>query len=260
MASTGPGKSPVSCVRSTASRNEPSWIRSQPGGSAGRTLRDLAQTVPGARREACGPDAGAVSSGDARGPEEKLVSSQPSFAIRSRAPRPTARRRREPLGPRSRGGPHPRRPHRRCRLRTTPRSRSGLLYDWATGRARSERGPSLQLLQAKRLPKLRLGRAHAWDQGCGVRRLRLGLEPGHLFGGRSLPAFELGARPGGGLQSLPLGLLANAVLERPPHPVVDRLGLGQELRERSHLPRDPSPPRRTGVRRRAPRSAPRRPW
>ena len=42
-----------------------------------------------------------------------------------------------------------------------------------------------------------------------------------------LPAFELGARPGGGLQSLPLGLRTNAVLERPPHPVVDRLRLGQ---------------------------------
>ena len=38
---------------------------------------------------------------------------------------------------------------------------------------------------------------------------------------------ELGARPGGGLQGLPLGLLANAVLERPSHPVVDRLRLGQ---------------------------------
>ena len=64
-------------------------------------------------------------------------------------------------------------------------------------------------------------------RGCGVRRLRLGLEPSHLLGGRGLPALELGARPGGGLQSLPLGLLANAVLERPAHPVVDRLRLGQ---------------------------------
>ncbi len=88
-------------------------------------------------------------------------------------------------------------------------------------------GSALQLLQPKRLPKLRLGRAHAWDQGCGVRRLRLGLEPSHLLGGRGLPALELGARPGGGLQSLPLGLLPNAVLEGPSHPVVDRLRLGQ---------------------------------
>ena len=88
-------------------------------------------------------------------------------------------------------------------------------------------GSSLQLLQPKRLPKLRLGRADAWDQGCGVRRLRLGLEPSHLPGGRSLPALELGARPGGGLQSLPLGLLPNAVPERTAHPVVDSLRLGQ---------------------------------
>ena len=96
------------------------------------------------------------------------------------------------------------------------------------GKGTERAGSSLQLLQPKRLPKLRLGRAHAWDQGCGVRRLRLGLEPSHLSGGRGLPALELGARPGGGLQSLPLGLLPNARLERPPHPVVDRLGLGQE--------------------------------
>ena len=95
------------------------------------------------------------------------------------------------------------------------------------GKGTERAGSSLQLLQPKRLPKLRLGRAHAWDQGCGVRRLRLGLEPSHLPGGRGLPALELGARPGGGLQSLPLGLLPNAVLERPPHPVVDRLRLGQ---------------------------------
>ena len=95
------------------------------------------------------------------------------------------------------------------------------------GKGTERAGSSLQLLQPKRLPKLRLGRADAWDQGCGVRRLRLGLEPGHLLGGRGLPAFELGARPGGGLQSLPLGLLADAALERPAHPVVDRLRLGQ---------------------------------
>ena len=95
------------------------------------------------------------------------------------------------------------------------------------GKGAERAGSSLQLLQPKRLPKLRLGRAHAWDQGCGVRRLRLGLEPSHLFGCRGLPALELGARPGGGLQSLPLGLLADAALERPPHAVVDRLRLGQ---------------------------------
>ena len=78
------------------------------------------------------------------------------------------------------------------------------------GKGAQRAGSSLQLLQAKRLPKLRLGRAHAWDHGCGVRRLRLRLEPSHFFGGSSLPALEFGARPGGGLLGLPLGLLPNA--------------------------------------------------
>ena len=45
-------------------------------------------------------------------------------------------------------------------------------------------------------------------KASGVRRLGLGLEPSHLLGGcRGLPALELGTRSGGGLQSLPLGLL-----------------------------------------------------
>ena len=105
------------------------------------------------------------------------------------------------------------------RLRSCIRVPVRLRHGQGTERA----GSSLQLLQPKRLPKLRLGRAHAWDQGCGVRRLRLGLEPGHFFGGCSLPPLELGARPGGGLLGLPLGLLPNAVLERTAHPVVDSL-------------------------------------
>ena len=128
------------------------------------------------------------------------------------------------------------------------------------GKGTERAGSSLQLLQPKRLPKLRLGRADAWDQGCGVRRLRLGLEPSHLLGGRSLPALELGARPGGGLQSLPLGLLPNArsgatspSRRRPPAPRA-------APREWAHLPGDPSSPTRRGVHRRARRSTPRPPW
>ena len=96
------------------------------------------------------------------------------------------------------------------------------------GEGTERAGPPLQLLQPKLLAKLRLGRADAGaGPGGGVRRGGLGLEPGHLFGGCGLPAFELGARAGGGLHGLPLGLLADAALERTAHPVVDRLRLGQ---------------------------------
>ena len=177
--------------------------------------------------------------------------------IRSRAPRPTARR------GESRLDRVLEERHIRVgriagagfgRLRGRVRIPVRLSHGKGTERA----GSSLQLLQPKRLPKLRLGRAHAWDQGCGVRRLRLGLEPSHLLGGRSLPALELGARPGGGLQSLPLGLLHECApgatapsRRRPPAP---RAGL-RECR----LPGDPSSPTRRGVHRRARRSTPRRP-
>ena len=52
----------MSCVRSTPSRNEPSWIRSQPGGSAGRTLRP-GSAVPGVRGELGGAAAPGLGAG-----------------------------------------------------------------------------------------------------------------------------------------------------------------------------------------------------
>ena len=172
------------------------------------------------------PGRGRRSSGDARGPEEKLFARQAGFQFVLERPDRLLE-----------GGES-----RLDRVLEEGHIRVGRIAGAGFGRLRgrvripvrlsdrqgAERaGSPLQLLQPKRLPKLRLGRAHAWDQGCSVRRLRLGLEPGHLLGGRGLPALELGARPGGGLQSLPFGLLPNARLERPSHPVVDRLRLGQ---------------------------------
>ena len=164
-------------------------------------------------------------SGDARGPEEKLLRRQLALERPERLLEGGESRLDRVLEKR-----HIRVGRAICacaialgRLRSCIRIPVRLSHGKGTERA----GSPLQLLQPKRLPKLRLGRSDAWDQGCGVRRLRLGLEPSHVLGGRSLSALELGARPGGGLQSLPLGLLANAVPERPAHTVVDRLRLGQ---------------------------------
>ena len=169
------------------------------------------------------PGRGRPCSGDARGPEEKLLRRQLALERPDRLLERGERRLDCVLE------------HRHIRVARIAgagfgrlRGRVRIPVRLSHGKGTERAGSSLQLLQPKRLPKLRLGRAHAWDQGCGVRRLRLGLEPIHLLGGRGLPALELGARPGGGLQSLPLGLLANAVLERPAHPVVDGLGLGQD--------------------------------
>ena len=172
------------------------------------------EPCPGAGREAC--------CGDSASPGwERRCQSPPGAPGRQpalrllappRAPRPTARMRREPLGPCSRGAPHPRRPHRfgvsavgfgRLRGR-------GVRSPWTCGRPAGQRSERVLRSSSSRRSASRSSDSaalDAWDHGCGVRRLRPGLEPGHLFGGRGLPAFELGARPGGGLQSLPFGLL-----------------------------------------------------
>ena len=132
---------------------------------------------------------------------------------------------------------------------------SGFLYDWATGRARSER--VLRSSSSSRSASLSSDSAalDAWDQGCGVRRLRLGLEPSHLprrprpAGARARHA--PGRRPP---ESAARPLAECAFWSDLPIPSSTASGLGQELREWSHLPRDPSSPTRRGVHRRARRS------
>ena len=177
---------------------------------------------------------------------------------RPRAPRATARRMREPLGPCSRGGPHPRRPHRRCRLRTTPRSRS----DPCTTEPREGRGasgffapapPAEAPPEAPTRPRSRLGS-----------RLRCSASPTRPGAGPSLRR----PRPAGVRAGRAPGRRPPESAARPPHecgsgangPSRRRPPAPRAAPRERRVPGDPSPPTRTGVHRRARRSTPHPPW
>ena len=127
------------------------------------------------------------------------------------------------------------------------------------GKGTERAGSSLQLLQPKRLPKLRLGRSRRLGSRlrCSASPTRSGAEPSPR---RPQPAGARARRAPGRRPpesaARPLAECAPGATSpsrrRPPAP---RAG----LRERSHLPGDPSSPTRRGVHRRARRSTPRRP-
>ena len=94
------------------------------------------------------------------------------------------------------------------------------------GKGTERAGSSLQLLQPKRLPKLRLGRSRLGSRlRCSASPTRSGAEPSPR---RPRPAGARARRaPGRRPPESAARPLAECGLERPPHPVVDRLRLGQ---------------------------------
>ena len=171
-----------------------------------------------------------------------------------RAPRATARRRREPLGPCSRGAPHPRRPHRRCRLRTTPRSRS----DPCTTEPREGHGASGSSAPAPpgEAPPEAPTRPRSTP---GIKAAVFGVSDSAWSRAISSAAAACRRSSSARARAAASRVCRSAscrmrFLERTSHPVVDGLGLGQGYESgRSflgtrHRPRDrSSPPTSTAI-------------